>query len=361
VDILQKSLIEELEESARKFDAEAPRGHRPIEWKDREVEKPEWIVEGLIPIGVGIIGAKAKSYKSFLMSQLCASVSEGMDFLGFPTKKGTCIYFDLEQDSEGTAERLEMQYGKAFRKFDNFVMYNQEDNIKRLGQGFEEQFEAIIKKDKGVKLAVIDVYQCIRPIRPRGVGYQEDYTDLSTLNKLAIQHKMAIIVVHHFRKQTDTENLFDNFNGSEGLNGATAFMMAISKADFDNSAIIGIKGRRVPEQKFVAHFDTEIMRWVNEGTEEHVAYVKFKESNTMKTITAILEKQNSWNGTASDLITSADALGFPIEYTERELAKYLNSNLREFRNEGITITYKKPHNRCYYTIRQPRQEMLKFQ
>lgn len=45
--------------------------------KATKLKPVEWIVDGVIPVGLTILAAPPKSYKSYMMLDLCASVAEG--------------------------------------------------------------------------------------------------------------------------------------------------------------------------------------------------------------------------------------------------------------------------------------------
>lgn len=77
------------------------------ELMDKQFLPKPVIVEGMLPTGTYILAGTPKIGKSFLMTQLCWSVAEGIPFLGLATRKSTVLYLALED----TQERLQSRPG----------------------------------------------------------------------------------------------------------------------------------------------------------------------------------------------------------------------------------------------------------
>ena len=54
------------------------------------------VVDGFLPTGTYILAGTPKIGKSFLMTQLCWCLSEGVRFMDFDTQKTTVLYLSLE-------------------------------------------------------------------------------------------------------------------------------------------------------------------------------------------------------------------------------------------------------------------------
>ncbi len=67
-------------------------------------------------------------------------------------------------------------------------------------------------------LIIIDTLQMVR-----GTGYDNtyanDYRDLSILKKLADKHRVAILRIHHLRKE-GADDVFNRISGTTGVQGA---------------------------------------------------------------------------------------------------------------------------------------------
>lgn len=70
-------------------------------WSARELSEMELppirhVVEGLLPMGMGVLVAKPKLGKSWMVLDLCLAVAQGEPFLGFPTRQHGTLYLALE-------------------------------------------------------------------------------------------------------------------------------------------------------------------------------------------------------------------------------------------------------------------------
>ena len=55
-----------------------------------------WVCDDILPEGVAILSAAPKSFKSYMMLDLCTSVCRGGSFLEHSCTKAGALYFDLE-------------------------------------------------------------------------------------------------------------------------------------------------------------------------------------------------------------------------------------------------------------------------
>ena len=66
-------------------------------------------------------------------------------------------------------------------------------------------------------LVIIDTLQMVRPIHD--ATYANDYRDLSVLKRLADKHGIAILLIHHLRKEK-AEDVFHRISGTTAISGA---------------------------------------------------------------------------------------------------------------------------------------------
>lgn len=59
------------------------------------MEPIDWLVDKILPVGLSILGAPSKYYKSYMALGLCVAICQGAKFLGFDCTKHDCLYFDL--------------------------------------------------------------------------------------------------------------------------------------------------------------------------------------------------------------------------------------------------------------------------
>ena len=68
-----------------------------------------------------------------------------------------------------------------------------------------------------VKQVLVDTLQMVRPVHD--ATYANDYRDLSVLKRLADKHGIAILLIHHLRKET-ADDVFNRISGTTAISGA---------------------------------------------------------------------------------------------------------------------------------------------
>ena len=108
------------------------KGPTGFDWKNELQTHSQLMDKPLIPIkflidqmlvkpGLGVLGGKKKTGKSYLASDSAISVAQGKPFLGFTTIKAKVVYFALEDGERRTKQRLLQK--KAPRDLDIFYFY----------------------------------------------------------------------------------------------------------------------------------------------------------------------------------------------------------------------------------------------
>ena len=77
--------------------------------------------------------------------------------------------------------------------------------------------DAFLADHPDTMLVIIDTLQMIRPIHD--ATYANDYRDLSVLKRLADKHGIAILLIHHLRKE-EAEDVFHRISGTTAISGA---------------------------------------------------------------------------------------------------------------------------------------------
>lgn len=328
---------------------DAPKGHSPKDYKDREIPKVDWIVDGLVAPGVGTIASPPKYGKSFLMLQLAVSISEGFDFLGFNTKRSTVLYYDLEFGEDATARRMEKMYGKSFRDFDNIVYFGKNDNVGYLdnsSNNFIHNMETALLKNPNTRLVIIDVINSIIPPETKQSntadgGKQAVYDEMKKLQAIVKKYGIAIIVVDHTRKGKDADDPFNDINGSIGKVAASDFIWVLRKQSrFADEGIMYCQSKEGASKELIMHKDPQNLRWVSDGEAKDYERMMLIEHPITKTIQALCEKEGKWQGTSADLMNEAYSIGIQIDDDAIRVGAFLNKNMTLLRQEGIYIRTK---------------------
>ena len=171
------------------------------------------VVDGMLPAGCYILAGAPKVGKSFLMAQLCWCVATGIPLLGPPTRRSHVLYLSLEDTGERVQGRLirmfgvEQQVGRLHLKFGTDLR----------GRDLLAMLEGFFMGHPTVRLVVIDTFQRVREGGGAQYSYQSDYEEIRPFKEFTDIHDVALILVHHTRKNTESENSFDRISGTNGL------------------------------------------------------------------------------------------------------------------------------------------------
>jgi hypothetical protein len=133
----------------------------------------------------------------------------------------------------------------------------------RLDEEGLELIEQWIASVPRPRLIQIDTLQKVR--KPRGNGqslYEADYQAVAPLQELAGKRGIAIILVHHVRKE-DAADPLDMVSGSTCLTGAADTILVLNR-DSIGVTLYG-RGRDIDEIEKAVSFDQVTGRWAIEG------------------------------------------------------------------------------------------------
>ena len=81
------------------------------------------------------------------------------------------------------------------------------------------------------------------------------------LGDLARKHNVAVLVVHHTRKSTDEDDVFNEISGSTGLTGAADAVLVVKRARNTSEAELHITGRSMLEHRYGPSWDAKAFQW----------------------------------------------------------------------------------------------------
>lgn len=123
-------------------------------------------------------------------------------------------------------------------------------------------------KDKP-RLVIVDVLAMFRPpITGRDNAYQADYNSIKSLQSLASELSIAVVIVHHTRKSRDQVDPFDRVSGTLGLSGAADSVLVLDR-DGQGVTLYG-RGRDIPEIETAVSFSKDLCRWKIQGQASEV-------------------------------------------------------------------------------------------
>ena len=326
-------------------------------WKE-DLSDQEFIVKDLIPTGVGGIIAPPKFGKSWLCLDLCIAVATGTPFLGFDTVQNEVLYLALEDGKVRLNRRSRIVAGEERKMLRHMLHYDLK--APTLDNGLLKIMEETLKVYPKVKLIVIDTLQKVRGEMKRGESvYQYDYREISDLHNFAIDHGIAVVVVHHTKKGIDDSDPLSNASGSNGVSGSLDFSLNLSKKKrSDKTTKMAVIGRDTEEYTYVLQFDKSQCRWINLGKEQDVELDVSEEAYDadplVKTVKYYMDKKANeipdddlfteevvWEVTAKDLLDDIYSFCGESDYTStigigRKLARICDTLQAR---DGITYEY----------------------
>lgn len=285
------------------------------------LEKPSFVVDSLIPTGLSLFCGSQKIGKSWLMLKLCLCVSQGLPLWDMPTMEGDVLYLCLEDTFCRIQDRLFRLTNEASGRL-HFAVASC-----KLSDGLIVQLEDYLKDYPDSRLIVIDTLQKVRTAS-KDNAYASDYGDISLIKDFADRHSLAVIVVHHIRKQNDSD-VFNKVSGTTGLTGSADATFVLEKEKrASDTAKLYVTGRDTPYQEYTLRFRDCSWELVERKTQEQLA--KEAIPDILFRLVDFMQDKKEWTGTATELL---DALG-ETETAANVLTKWMNEYRLDFLQEN---------------------------
>ena len=263
------------------------------------MEKTVFIVDGLIPQGVTLLCGASKVGKSWLMLYLGLQVAQGLPVWGSATSACDVLYLCLEDTFARIQNRLYRLTDSAPENLRFAVMSG------RLGSGLEQQIADYLKEYPNTRLIMIDTLQKIRDPQSSNnrIGiYGSDYDDIGSIKRIADSAGIAIILVHHLRKQQDSSDPFNQVSGTVGMTGAADTTLVLKKDErMAQTAVLFAAGRDIEFQQMTLRFENCIWHLTerkdcSQLQQEQIPPFLYRTAELVKT-------RGAWEGTATELLS----------------------------------------------------------
>ena len=294
---------------------------------DTQLKSNPYIVEHLLYPGLYILAGAPKIGKSWLALDLCLSVAEGEPFLKHETHRGQVLYLALEDNLLRLQNRLyefteEPAEGLQFSTLASTI-----------GSGLEQQLEDAKKKLTDLRLIVIDTLQKVR--RTVDVKYGSDYSELGALKSVADKLGVAILLIHHTRKERDSDP-FNMISGTTGLNGCADGSFVLTRDSLsDKTGKLYCTGRDIESAEIAVRFEGH--RWsVTDEVESH------KPDTFSFAVHDFMIEQISFRGSASDLCKLLFQK-FGGQYYPNRLTRDLIQHTEELKTLGVMFRSRRSH------------------
>lgn len=246
---------------ARSIGRYAPQARSGVFWSlDRllttDFPEPKWVIPGLIPAGLTILGGRPKQGKSLFALNLAIAVAMGRPFLGRDIEQGAALYIALEDTAKRMAARAAVM-GATVGEHPLTLTF--EWAPLNSEEGFWELEEWI--RD-GLRLVAVDTVS-------RAMGGSVDWDDvawvtrhLAPLQRLALEQECGLVLVDHHRKPTAVEaNLVDDLMGSTGKAATADTILGLYRKRGERGAKLAVTGRDIDETELAIVLDSARLLW----------------------------------------------------------------------------------------------------
>lgn len=189
---------------------------------EKDLMRKKFIINSLLASGLSIIAGSPKVGKSWLVLDWCVRIAKGEDVWNLHTDSGTTLYLSLEDDESRLQDRLTAIADEVPSNV-HFVT-----DCSKLDEKLEEQIRTFVDEHMDTVLIIIDTFQLIRSAK-KDSSYSNDYLEVQKLKKLADELKIAILLVHHLRKQGDSDPI-NEISGKNGIAGCADALFVLKKA-----------------------------------------------------------------------------------------------------------------------------------
>ena len=218
-----------------------------------ELPIPQYVIDEILTVGLYILAATPKLGKSWLNLAAGRAVATGTLFGGSRrVRQGPVLFLDLEGNQRRAQKRSALLRAGAAPSPDFHMIHTWPP---MQAGGLELLERAIVAK--GAILAMIDVWACFRPPRPKNADpYQWDHESAKLVAEVAHRTNCAIVITHHNRK-AEAEDFTAQVSGTAGLTGAADGIITLSRKRGEADAVMKVTGRDIEEQRACA----ELQGW----------------------------------------------------------------------------------------------------
>lgn len=298
-----------------------------------------FVVDTLISQGLHILAGSPKVGKSWLALWLAVTVAKGEPVWGMQVKQGTTLYLCLE-DSQ---LRIQNRLFDVTEDAPASVHFCTESRI--LGDGLTEQLEQFLSEHPDTVLIIIDTLQMIRPIRD--ATYANDYRDLSVLKRLADAHGIAILLIHHLRKEK-ADDVFSRISGTTAISGAVdSSFTLVEEQRGSGRARLSCIGRDIEYRELELRRSADNVWEVNADSYQQPELLG---GRIVQLLSVLLDTQPEFTGTPTELANKIDPDGSE-GITPKKVSRQILQSVDALGKAGITAMIRRSNGKRLIDLR----------
>ena len=294
---------------------------------------PDFVVDSLLSQGLHILAGSPKVGKSWLVLWLAVMVAKGEPVWDMATRQGHTLYLCLED----SVLRIQNRLFEITEDAPESVHFCTE--CAPIGQGLEEQIETFSMEHPGTVLVIIDTLQMVRPIHD--APYANDYRDMSVLKRLADRLGLAILLIHHLRKEK-AEDVFHRISGTTAISGAVdSNFTLVEKRRGSGRAKLTCIGRDIEYRELELERNADNV-W--ELLSDSRTQPEPLEGRITVLLSEFLEEQREFIGTPTELSQRIDPDG-QEGITPKKVSRLILQNVDPLKKIGITVTIRRSNGK----------------
>lgn len=221
-----------------------------------DLPPPRQLVNGMLTAGLCILAGAPKTGKSWLSLDLALAISGNNKALGaYGVEHGAVLYLALED----TPYRLKTRLRSMRKPHPDDLHFA--TTAPRLADGGIDAINEFIERHPRTNTVIIDTLAKISDAKITNNVYDEDAAQGTILHALAHHHNIALIVVHHTRKQHHGDFL-QSVSGSSGLTGTADVVMVLDRKRQEPTALLHVTGRDINETTINLYWNTQATGWL---------------------------------------------------------------------------------------------------
>ena len=232
------------------------------ELMEMDIPEVKWVIPDLIPSGLTILAGDAKIGKSFFAWNIALAVAcGGIALSEFRIEKPRNVtYLALEDPPALLKDRIKMITEYSDIPSNLHIINHLPFKFDNAGLKILEQHIEDTQSD----LVIVDTWKhvCPEAIYQNGSAYDVDYQTLIPVQNFTHTKNIAMMLVTHTRKTSDVDNVFNQIQGSMGIQAGCDTLMMLTRNSGAHS--LHITGRRIIQEEYAMTMTDGI--WKLEGS-----------------------------------------------------------------------------------------------
>ena len=298
-----------------------------------------FVVDTLLSQGLHILAGSPKVGKSWLALWLSVMVAKGKPIWNMTTKQGTTLYLCLED----SVLRIQNRLFEITEDAPANVHFTTQSDI--LGKGLEEQLRTFLDEHPDTVLVIIDTLQMVRPVRD--ATYANDYRDLSALKQIADAHGIAILLIHHLRKES-ADDVFNRISGTTAISGAVdSSFTLVEERRGSGRAKLSCIGRDIEYRELTLERNGENV-W--ELVSDSRTQPEVLEGQIVVLLSAFMSSRTTFIGTPTELSEKIDP-DKSEGITPKKISRMILQSVEALRKNGIAAVIRRSNGKRVIELR----------